>query len=139
MLTPAQIADVCAYAQAQGVRRLLIDAPGLTLRLAFPAGSDAKPHAAMPAPPAVETAVPVLTPGFGVFLAAHPLAASSFVEPGDAVRRGDILGLLRSGLIYRPVRAPRAGTVEAVALEPGALVGYGQELLRLRHPEDADD
>ncbi|MFT4069127.1 hypothetical protein [Paraburkholderia sp.] len=142
MLTTSQIAQLAAHARASRVSRLLIEAPGCRVHLEFHVDAEPEPRAAAPTLPAAAAATkaaPVRTAGFGVFLPAHPLAAAPFTEPGNAVRDGDVVGLLRSGLIYRAVRAPCAGTLDAVLVEAGALTGHGQEVLRLRAPEDAHD
>ncbi|HDR9759518.1 TPA: hypothetical protein ACK3Q6_003193 [Burkholderia cepacia] len=145
-MTTSQIAQLAAHAQAGRVSRLLIEAPGCHVQLEFHVDtiSEPEPRAAALMPAAAEAATAtkatsVRTTGFGVFLSAYPLAAVPFAQPGDAVSDGDVVGLLRSGLIYRAVRAPCAGTLDAVLVEPGTLTGHGQEVLRLQTPEDTHD
>ena len=136
MLTRSQFADLAAYARARGIAALTVEAADWSLTLEFQPGAAPEAGAAPPQPEA-ET-VPVRTAGFGTLLAAHPLASSPFAMPGDVMRRGDILALLRTGSIYRPVRAPADGTFDGLLSEPGALAGYGQTVTGLRTREDAD-
>jgi biotin carboxyl carrier protein len=68
----------------------------------------------------------------GDYFSVHPMRRTPFVECGDPVRRGDILGLLRTGTLYRPVVAPCDGTALAVTAGRGIRVGRGTVLLRLR-------
>jgi 3-methylcrotonyl-CoA carboxylase alpha subunit len=53
------------------------------------------------------------------------------VAPGDAVGRGDILIVLEAMKMELPVRAPGAGTVEAIYCRPGDLVQPGISLIDL--------
>ena len=68
----------------------------------------------------------------GHFLAAHPWRAKPFVEPGQRIQAGAIVGLVKVGLIYVPIVAPAAGIVDAVIAETGAPVGYGTPIARIR-------
>jgi acetyl-CoA carboxylase biotin carboxyl carrier protein len=82
--------------------------------------------------PAVEAghdAVP--SPGFGLFLHAHPLHEAALVRAGERVTAGQVLGFLRIGALLEPVRAPRDGVVSAVLAPDGSLVGYGDPLFEL--------
>lgn len=68
----------------------------------------------------------------GLFLAAHPWRAKPFVEPGQVVKAGEVVGLIKVGPVYAPVVSPAAGTVSGIIAEIGALVGYGTPLVALR-------
>lgn len=131
MLTPEELADLAAHARARGLAALTVEAEDWNLRLEFqplPAVQPAAPPATCE--PATQ---PVETTGFGTFLPAHPLAPTPFAAPGKAVREGGVLALLRTGLIYRPVRAPTDGTLDCLLVEADTLVGYGEAVARLRH------
>ena len=67
----------------------------------------------------------------GVFVASHPDEKSSYVKPGDAVVAGQLLGLLRIGLLYLPVRSDKAGRVVRFLVAEHERVGYGQPLIEL--------
>ncbi|ANF58172.1 acetyl-CoA carboxylase biotin carboxyl carrier protein [Halotalea alkalilenta] len=67
----------------------------------------------------------------GQFLIQHPLRETPLVRQGDRVDAGDLLGLLRIGSLYLPVRAHVAGRVSEPLTPPGGLVGYGAPLFAL--------
>ena len=54
------------------------------------------------------------------------------VAVGDAVLEEQEVLVLESMKVLTPVLSPRAGTVEAIAVEPGVYVEEKQLLLRLR-------
>ncbi len=135
MLTPDEIADILAHAERRGIRALAVEEPGFALRLEFPAPCEAL-SAPRPDPQPAQSSIPIKATGFGRLLAAAPLSGADFAGPGRHVEQGEIVALLQVGPLYRPVRAPAPGIVEARLVEPGALVGYGDEILRLRPTED---
>jgi len=53
------------------------------------------------------------------------------VQPGDAVRDGDVLISLEAMKMELPIRAPRDGVVRAIHCQPGDLVHPDQVLLDL--------
>jgi len=59
----------------------------------------------------------------------HPLRSQALVQPGQAVRMGQVLALLQIGAVLLPVTAPCAGRVGQWLAQDGALVGYGDPLL----------
>ena len=72
----------------------------------------------------------------GDYLPTHPMRKTPFVERGDLVRKGDILGLLHTGMLYRPVTAPCDGTVLTTTAGRAIRVKQGTVLLRLRSTAD---
>jgi biotin carboxyl carrier protein len=68
----------------------------------------------------------------GDYFSTHPMRTAPFVERGDLVREGDILGLLCTGTIYRPVTAPCDGTVLTTIAGQAIGVNQGTVLFRLR-------
>ena len=60
------------------------------------------------------------------------LRPNSFVRPGDSVKQGDIVGLLRIGRIYAPVMAPVDGIVTAIRARHEKPVGFGTCLVDIR-------
>jgi biotin carboxyl carrier protein len=57
--------------------------------------------------------------------------ASIHVRTGQAVAEGDLLVMLEAMKMQLPIRAPRAGTVQAIACRPGELVQAGVPLVEL--------
>lgn len=73
----------------------------------------------------------VISPDFGLFLRAHPLHETPLARLGDRVAAGQLLGLLKIGMLLLPVPAPREGVVTAVLAPDGSLVGFGDPLVAL--------
>ena len=67
----------------------------------------------------------------GHFLAGHPWREKPFVEPGQRIEAGAIVGLVKVGLIYAPVLSPTPGILDAVLAQTGAIVGYGTPIARI--------
>ncbi|MBB4371918.1 acetyl-CoA carboxylase biotin carboxyl carrier protein [Bradyrhizobium sp. cir1] len=131
---PIEITDIERLAQIlarSGVDTIEIEEPGLTLKLVV----DTAARIAAPATPAAPTTDHFVTAKADVaghFLAAHPWQDKPFVAPGERIEAGAIVGLVKIGLLYAPVVAPTAGTVDAVIGETGAMVGYGTPIVRIR-------
>lgn len=119
---------------------------GLTVRLLAPeasaderaAGHDRLlwrlptwPEAAeAPAPPArPETARPLLAPLTGTFFRAASPEADPFVEVGQSVEEGQVVGLIEAMKVYSEVHADRAGVVVEIVAQNGQLVQRGDVLL----------
>lgn len=91
------------------------------------------PHPVQPmtAPPVPVADIAVKAASVGVFLDRHPLRSIRFVQPGDLVAAGQLVGLLRVGALLLPVTAPCAGIAGALEVRPGSPVGYGTALLQI--------
>lgn len=90
--------------------------------------------AAAPAPAAVEDdAHPgaVLSPMVGVAYLSPEPGSPPFVTPGQTVVAGQTLLLIEAMKTYNQIKAPRAGTVSRILVEPSDPVEYGQPLLIL--------
>jgi len=94
----------------------------LSLRRTPTAPADQRPLGAPPdgEPPTLAVASPLV----GIF--------QPQVSAGDQVSHGQAIGAIESLGLPTTVDAPRAGTVEAVLVEGGRPVEYGQPLLVLR-------
>lgn len=135
---PIEITDIERLAQIlakSGIDTIEIEEPGLTLKLVVDIGTriaaSATPSAADA--PVADHSIIAKADVAGHFLAAHPWQDKPFVTPGQRIEAGAIVGLVKIGLLYAPVVAPAAGTVDAVIAETGAMVGYGTPIARL-HP-----
>ncbi|TBV09963.1 acetyl-CoA carboxylase biotin carboxyl carrier protein [Phytopseudomonas dryadis] len=69
--------------------------------------------------------------GPGVFFATHPDETAAYVQGGDVISLGQLVGVLRVGALFLPVRAAVAGRVRQVSVADGQIVGYGQTLIEL--------
>ena len=100
------------------------------------------PAAAMPAAPApvqpaqAEPRQPegpcVTAPLVGTFYTAPQPGAEPFVKPGQAVRKGQTLGLLEAMKMMSEVPAPRDCVIEEILVQDGTLVSFGDPLVRYR-------
>ena len=100
------------------------------------------PAAAMPAAPApvqpaqAEPRQPegpcVTAPLVGTFYTAPQPGAEPFVKPGQAVRKGQTLGLLEAMKMMSEVQAPCDCVIEEVLAQDGTLVSFGDPLVRYR-------
>ena len=120
--------------ERSGVSTIEIEEPGQSLKLVMDtaARTAASPTLAAAASPADDHSVVVKADVAGYFLTTHPWRDQPFVAPGQPIEAGAIVGLVKIGLLYAPVVAPAAGTVDAVIAETGATVGYGTPIARIR-------
>jgi len=61
----------------------------------------------------------------------HGVVVEIGVAPGDAVSEGQVVAVVEAMKMMNEIRAPRAGTVEAVLVDPGLTVEPQTPLLRL--------
>jgi acetyl-CoA carboxylase biotin carboxyl carrier protein len=130
-----QVAIIGAWLAATDIGELELSGPDGHLRLrrggpsAVPGRGGPEEAVAPPHDGSGEDAV--ASPGFGLFLHAHPLRDAPLVRPGDRVMAGQVLALLKIGALLLPVRAPREGVVTTVLATEGSLVGFGDPLVAL--------
>ena len=131
---PIDTTDIERLAQIlerSGVASIEIEENGQSLKLVIEAGERTVASSALAAPtgrPAIVAKADVA----GIFVAAHPWRTKSFVEPGQAVEAGAIVGLVQIGRLYVPVLSPAAGIVDSIVAEAGATVGYGTPIVSVR-------
>jgi acetyl-CoA carboxylase biotin carboxyl carrier protein len=121
----AQILERC------GVASIEIEEKGQSLKLVMQAEEPTAPSPAY-ARPSDDAPVVAKADVAGIFVAAHPWQAKPFVEPGQAIEAGAIVGLVKIGRLYVPVRSPARGIVDAIVAEAGATVGYGTPIVSVR-------
>ena len=94
---------------------------------------------AMPSPTAAGAGAPTAPPGGAVtspmvgtaYLASEP-GGEPFIKIGDRVKQGQTLLIIEAMKVMNPIPAPEAGTVEAILINDGQPVEYGEPLLVLR-------
>jgi acetyl-CoA carboxylase biotin carboxyl carrier protein len=129
---PIELTDIARLAlilEKSGVHTIEIEEPGQSLKLVVDTGPR---MAASQTPSAADASIVAKADVAGHFLAAHPWRDKPFVAPGQRIEAGAIVGLVKIGLLYAPIVAPAAGTVDAVIAETGATVGYGTPIVRIR-------
>jgi len=97
---------------------------------AAPAAAPAGPA---PAAPAGEELPVVKAPLVGTFYRAAAQGAEPYVRPGDRVEKGRTLGLIEAMKTMSEIPAPCDLIVESILAENGALVSFGEPIVRYRH------
>jgi biotin carboxyl carrier protein len=121
-----EVRQIAAWLEAAGLDDLELTTPKVRLRLTL-GGAAVAPAPASPQAPPEQPGLAAR--GTGEFLIAHPLAEAPLVRPGQWVRAGDIVALLRTGALIQPVTATEDGIVGAPLAVPGTVVGFGTPLM----------
>jgi acetyl-CoA carboxylase biotin carboxyl carrier protein len=150
-LTAADVAEIMRLVEHSSFDELTLEVDGMKLCLrrgaaAQSVGSAAPPAvavrsettapiAATPAPPSA-VADPniheVTSPLLGTFYRAPQPGSPPFVEVGSRVEADTIVAIVEVMKLMNAVRAGVAGTVTEILANDGALVEYGERLLRVR-------
>jgi acetyl-CoA carboxylase biotin carboxyl carrier protein len=126
---PAEQARVLgALLAGTAITLLELTTPDGTIRLVRDGGAAPSQPAPRPAPDVTT----VKSHAVGVFHHGHPLHSGALVQPGDIVRAGAPVGLLRVGPLLLSVTAPVGGIVQRHLVQDGTTVGYGTPLLLLQ-------
>lgn len=117
-------------AAAQPVQNLVtVATPAVA---AAPATAPAAPAAA-PAPAAEPCACgeSITSPMVGTFYRAPSPGAAPFIEVGDTIKKGQVIGIIEAMKLLNEVEADKDGVVKAFAVENGQPVEFGQPLVIL--------
>jgi acetyl-CoA carboxylase biotin carboxyl carrier protein len=154
-LTAADIAEILRLVEGSTFDELSLEFDGL--KLAFKRGANGVDGASAPdrpavvptppATPATPTQAPAATvaadpdlldvrsPMLGTFYRAPKPGAPPYVTVGAAVEEGTIVCIIEVMKLMNTVRAEVRGTVADIPVADGALVEYGEILLRVRKPD----
>ncbi len=94
-------------------------------------------HAASPATPVEEPGHAVTAPMIGTFYASPSPAEAPFVQVGDDVEVGQVVGIIEAMKIMNEIISDRAGVVLEVMVENAQPVEYGSPLIRLGEQSDS--
>lgn len=150
-LTAKDVAEISRLLEESSFDELILELDGLKLTLrrngaAAMSGSSPSPTASDPeiaatarsdAPPAPDIAGDaaiqnVTAPLLGTFYRAPKPGAPPFVEAGSTVMDDTIIGIIEVMKLMNTVRAGLRGTVIDILAKDGALVEYGETLIRVR-------
>ncbi|HTC45620.1 MAG TPA: acetyl-CoA carboxylase biotin carboxyl carrier protein [Steroidobacteraceae bacterium] len=146
-LTAADVAEIMRLVEQSGFDELNLEIDGtkISLRRGAAAPSSATPAAALPAavtdpataarPPQTPTdpnAEALPAPLLGTFYRAPKPGAPPFVEVGAQVSEDTIVGIIEVMKLMNTVRAGMRGTVTEILVLDGALVEFGETLMRVR-------
>ena len=135
--------DLIKLLEGTSMKRVTVRAAGLEIELErqvvgsvvtyapAPAAASA-PAAAGGAPPAAASTpgrMPVVAPLVGVFYRASSPGSKPFVEVGDTVERGQVVGIVEAMKMMNEVQSDYRGTVGEFVVKNGETVQYEQTLL----------
>lgn len=95
---------------------------------------DSAPVATAPAPPRGHE---ITAPMIGTYYASPGPGESPFVQIGDEVEVGQVVGIIEAMKIMNEIVADRPGVVTEILVENAQAVEYGSPLLRLTDQTDA--
>lgn len=105
--------------------------------IVLPVAPVAEASAPVAAVPAAEEAAPAAagveqkSPLVGTVYLAPQAGAAPFIQVGDHVEKGDVLCIVESMKMFNNIEAELAGTIEAVCVDNGQIVEFGQPLVRI--------
>ena len=88
-----------------------------------------KPIARATAKPAAVTGIPVSSPMMGIYYSSPSPGQPAFVEEGDTVAAGQVVGLIEAMKVFNEITATAGGKVTKLVAESGQLVQPGDPLL----------
>lgn len=99
----------------------------------------AAPAAAVPVPaPEGETETVIVDDGtliksplVGTFYSASSEDAQAFVQVGDAVKKGQVIGIIETMKLMNEIECDRDGVIAEILIENEQVVEYGQPLFRI--------
>ncbi len=147
-LTARDVAEIARLLEDSSFDELTLELDGLKLSLrrhgaaaAGPSpqapsssgGLPAETPAAIPTPDAAAEAATqsVTAPLLGTFYRAPKPGAPPFVEVGSAVEEDTLIGIIEVMKLMNTVRAGTRGRVVEILAQDGALVEYGETLIRV--------
>jgi acetyl-CoA carboxylase biotin carboxyl carrier protein len=147
-LTAADVAEIMRLVEQSGFDELNLEIDGTKISLRRGAASGtaiaAAPVAAVAPSIAAKSAAPAIAPTsdpgatdlpsplLGTFYRSPKPGAPPFVQVGSQVETDTIIGIIEVMKLMNTVRAGMRGTVAAILAADGALVEYGETLLRVR-------
>jgi acetyl-CoA carboxylase biotin carboxyl carrier protein len=140
-LTAKDVAQITRLLEESSFDELYLELDGLKLSLRRGSATNAQPLvdpaaalAPSPAPPATPpdpNTLMVAAPLLGTFYRAPKPGAAPFVEIGSQVAEDTIVGIIEVMKLMNTVRAGVRGKVTQILARDGALVEYGETLLRV--------
>ena len=86
---------------------------------------------AEPPAPAAESGNLVTSPMVGTFYRAPAPSSPSYVEVGQQIKEGDVIGIVEAMKMMNQIESEFSGVVEAILVEDGKPVEFGQPLVRI--------
>ena len=137
-MTNQELNDLLARFEGSSLSKLKLSTQEFTIEMERAVSAPAAPviPAAAAAPAVPAAAEPegdaITAPMVGTFYAASAPDAAPFVQVGDHVKKGQTVCLMEAMKMMNEVQAPCDGVIEEILQEDGALVSFGEPLLRYR-------
>ena len=137
-MTNQELNDLLARFEGSSLSKLKLSTQEFTIEMERAVSAPAAPvipavAAAPAAPTAAEPEGDAITaPMVGTFYAASAPDAAPFVQVGDHVKKGQTVCLMEAMKMMNEVQAPCDCVIEEILQEDGALVSFGEPLLRYR-------
>ena len=137
-MTNQELNDLLARFEGSSLSKLKLSTQEFTIEMERAVSAPAAPviPAAAVAPAAPAAAEPegdaITAPMVGTFYAASAPDAAPFVQVGDHVKKGQTVCLMEAMKMMNEVQAPCDCVIEEILQEDGALVSFGEPLLRYR-------
>jgi acetyl-CoA carboxylase biotin carboxyl carrier protein len=77
------------------------------------------------------TGTPITSPMTGIYYSAPSPSSPPYLQEGDAVSAGQVIGLIEAMKVFNEIPAPTSGVVVKVIVESGQLVNLGDPLMYL--------
>ena len=150
-LTAKDVAEITRLLEASDFDELTLELDGLKLAVRRKgAAGPAALESTLAATPAAQPQAPenassgeapstqsITAPLLGTFYRAPKPGAPPFVEVGSSVEEDTIVGIIEVMKLMNTVRAATRGRVVAVLAQDGALVEYGETLMRVSRAAEA--
>jgi acetyl-CoA carboxylase biotin carboxyl carrier protein len=78
----------------------------------------------------------ICSPMVGVFYSSPEESAAPFVQVGDTVKKGDVLGIIEAMKLMNEIVAEQNGTIVEVCVENNNIVDFDYVLFRLRKEQE---
>ena len=142
-MTNQEIFELMARFDASAATSFKLTTKDFSLELGKGGGAAAPAYAAPAAPATAPAAAPapaadvdsglyITAPLVGTFYAASAPDAAPYVQVGDHVKKGQTVCLMEAMKMMNEVQAPCDCVIEAVLQQDGALVSFGDPLIRYR-------
>lgn len=74
----------------------------------------------------------ITSPMVGTFYAAPGEDAAPYISVGDVLHKGQVVGIVEAMKLMYEIESPYDGTVEEILVGNETMVGFGQELVKVR-------
>lgn len=80
----------------------------------------------------VENCNLITSPMVGTFYSAKSEDSKPFIQVGDRIKKGQVIGIVEAMKLMNEIESPYEGIVEEILVKNQEMVGFGQLLVRVR-------